>query len=860
MNKQNIIKFYELLKHENQTEIRCLKLDKNFKPLPKETKIFFVSSQEEFLKKCKEQDGKYNLYSGLNERKLNCKEAKDVLYVKNIFGDIDCIKKPATKRDMVEALKVVNDIVSDIKKQTKAEPTIIMSGNGYQLLYAIPRIDLDDSNREQIQLQIQTFLKELIEKYSNDKVKLDQVGDLPRIIRITGTTNIKGGKVSKFVEVNQEESEGLKKYILSIKPPIFKSKKIQQKKEDIKLSKKFYKVLEKDEKIKKLYEGNFEGYDLSVGGELALVCFLIQYNFDKKEIFNIMSNAKIGRWAEKGISYREETYKKALAKISKGKSLDDFLIKKIKYNSKGEVCVDDEGKIILKSIVVNIDAVADYIIEKNNFKTIYGEKTEKIKYFDGKIFSVGARGLIKSSCERLLKSYAKKNVVEEIFDKIKRKTKTTPEEFEKTDLYLIPLENGCYDLKNKKLIPHSPEHNFTFLSPIEYNPDAKCPSWFKFIEEALYPEDIPIIKQWFGYNLFRQYFIKEAVIILGKKDVGKTIFLDQLIAFVGEKNKCGLSLQKISSGSDFTKFALKNKLSNVYDDLSSQDISDGGAFKIATGGGFISAEEKFGEFVQFKSYAKITLAGNKAPPVKDSDDDAYFSRNIPILFDNIPKKKNPFLRDKLQTKKELSGMLNWALEGLYEILKTGRFSFNKTSEEIKKIMQMSGDQLIQFGEECLEQSNEKISKEKMYEIYCLWANKNKKQILSKEQLGRRLNQKITYLIAKRNKSGRYWDNVSFNQECRNLQRNVDTLDTLQNIICFKKKSLNNTKNNVNNNNIYKVKKSVDSVADNISNKDILNTNSKKEKQLKPLPKKIELSSEDDWWDQKKIEGRVEIKD
>ena len=145
---------------------------------------------------------------------------------------------------------------------------------------------------------------------------------------------------------------------------------------------------------------------------------------------------------------------------------------------------------------VNIDKVAEYLVSKYNFKTIYGEKNEKIKVYDGKIFVSGARGIIKGECEKFLKSYAKKNVVEEIFDKIKRKTKTNQEEFDKTDLYLIPLLNGVYNIKKKKLEEHSPKNNFTFLSPVEYNQEAKCPNWFKFIDESLYPEDKKVMKQW----------------------------------------------------------------------------------------------------------------------------------------------------------------------------------------------------------------------------------------------------------------------------------------------------------------------------------------------------------------------------
>ncbi len=223
MNIKAVETFYELLGHRKQTEIRALKLDKDFKPLPKETKIFFVSSKEEFVSKVQELNGEYNLYVGLNERTEGGTDAKDVLSVKRIFVDVDCKQKPASDEDLKEAEKTTDEIISAIETQTELRPTKIYSGNGYQLIYCIPKIEITDDNREEVQNKIQQFLRNLIKKYSNEKVKLDNVGDLPRIIRVTGTTNIKGGKTSEFVEVHTEENLKLKDYILNLKPEVTQS-------------------------------------------------------------------------------------------------------------------------------------------------------------------------------------------------------------------------------------------------------------------------------------------------------------------------------------------------------------------------------------------------------------------------------------------------------------------------------------------------------------------------------------------------------------------------------------------------------------------------------------------------------------
>ncbi len=462
-------------------------------------------------------------------------------------------------------------------------------------------------------------------------------------------------------------------------------------------------------------------------------------------------------------------------------------VKELKENKEFEV-EEEGGKTQLrflnwnekyKKYVLDIDEVADYFCKEYSFVTIPNDQRDVLYMFNGKYYERGAKSFIKKHCEKLLGKYAKINPITEIIAKIERRKHVPQEEFEIVDENLIPIENGIWNIKEKKLMYHSPKYYFKTIIPIIYNEDAKCPKFFKFLEEALYPEDMKTLQEWFGFQLFRKYFIKKAIILLGETDTGKTVLIDVLTKFIGDINKTGLSLQKISGGNDFVKLSLKDKHSNIYDDLSSQDLSDGGNFKVATGGGNISAEEKFGGFYQFRNYAKHTFATNKIPPVKDSDDMAYYSRWIIFRLDNPPEKKDPFLKDKLTTEEELSGMFNWALEGLYSILEDGDFSYNKTPKEVKVIMEMSGDNLIQFGGEALEQEDgHKITKENMYEIYCFWANKNKKPVLSKEQLGRRLNQKITYLISKRSKE-RYWENVNLKSS---FTLKYDTLDSFKQII------------------------------------------------------------------------------
>jgi len=451
---------------------------------------------------------------------------------------------------------------------------------------------------------------------------------------------------------------------------------------------------------------------------------------------------------------------------------------------------------------VNIDNVTDYILENNVLRNVKGKMKDILYRWDGKLMIPNGSFFVKEEIEKLILKFSKRNPVDEILSKIKRKTGIDREEFENNNTNLINLNNGIWDIKKKKLIPHDPKYNFTHIIPIKYQEEViEQSKYLKFLTEALYPEDIPVFQELLGFTLFREYFVKKGFIFVGERDGGKSVAIDSLINFIGEKNKCGLSLQDISSGTKFTKNTLKGKHLNCFDDLSSKDINDGGAFKMVTGGGFISGEEKFGDTCEFKTFATQVLAGNKVPPVLDDDDMAYFGRWIILRFDNPPLKIDPFLRDKIFTEEEKCWTLKWALEGLNRLLESGKFSYNKTPEEVKRIMQMSGDPLIQFGQACLtKEERSKISKEEMYIIYSNWANENDKPLLSKEQLGKRLNTKIKYLVAKHQGNKRYWENVKLNDFWLNklkFMSNPDKYDTLKNnLFRIEESSINKDNNDI----------------------------------------------------------------
>ena len=102
--------------------------------------------------------------------------------------------------------------------------------------------------------------------------------------------------------------------------------------------------------------------------------------------------------------------------------------------------------------------------------------------------------------------------------------------------------------------------------PVAYKKDENCPQVKKFLSEILHENDIPIIQEWFGYCLYRSYFIKKAIIFVGEGDTGKTTLLRLKERFIGKDNVSGISLQKMTSDK-FAPVQLFNRHVNIYDYL-----------------------------------------------------------------------------------------------------------------------------------------------------------------------------------------------------------------------------------------------------------------------------------------------------
>jgi putative DNA primase/helicase len=221
----------------------------------------------------------------------------------------------------------------------------------------------------------------------------------------------------------------------------------------------------------------------------------------------------------------------------------------------------------------------------------------------------------------------------------------------------------------------------------------------------------------------------------------------------------------------FGAIGVKDKLANLYPDLDKRALYTTGLFKILTGNDSVTVDRKFKELVTFKNYAKLIFSANALPMTPDISY-AFFRRWIILNFPNKfqGEKCDPFILDKITTKEEMSGLFNWAVLGLHELLSRKEFPSTKSVSETENEYLRLSCSTDAFVKECLIfEPASFISKSNLYEVYATWTEKHR--LLIEEQ--RKLTSSLMKIIPKvrqaqpRNENGkpeRGWQGVKLKDE------------------------------------------------------------------------------------------------
>jgi len=449
------------------------------------------------------------------------------------------------------------------------------------------------------------------------------------------------------------------------------------------LAQKLGKLAQKDTKFADLYfDGVWERYDYPSRSEAeeAVVTAMVRAGLSDEEIIQAMEQCAVGKWQERDQSYRKLTLRKAHEYVFQRRVAPDGDKHGEPTSNEGDVDKDDSGD---GGDTSDPWPLADKLMEKRVYRKVQHISALGATSFwwhDGAAWRLGAEEVVEKDLTEALSNPAKTKPSSTLLDQVIRiigaKNWTTEKQLQEPPLNLINLRNGILDIETGQLYPHNPQLWFTSVIDVEYDPNAKCTNFLKFLSEILPPEAHPTIQEIFGYTLYRGNHARRAFLFIGSGGNGKSLLLDILTRFIGEENVSNKSLQDLEYNR-FSAARLLGKHANIFADLPQTPLGKSEIFRALTGGDRLEAERKHRDSFSFEPYAKLIFSTNKLPPVKEDEVDAFFKRwviiEFPYQFEDDPAKRKQILAE-CTTEEEKSGILNWALEGLRRLLKTGKFT------------------------------------------------------------------------------------------------------------------------------------------------------------------------------------------
>jgi putative DNA primase/helicase len=280
---------------------------------------------------------------------------------------------------------------------------------------------------------------------------------------------------------------------------------------------------------------------------------------------------------------------------------------------------------------------------------------------------------IKKSIMDILGDKATKPRIEETFSILRLECLSRADEV-KGENDVINLTNGLFDLNTLSIRKHTREIFSVNQLPISYDQNSQCPLWQKTLGEIFEWDEkkVLLVQEIFGCCMTRDVTQEKAFFFFGTGRNGKSVVIYVLLNIVGQENTS--SVQFKNFGKDFYLVKLRDKLVNLSTESGSNVKLDDATFKAVVSGEMLPANEKYKPIYNFIPYAKLVAAMNELPKIDDKSEGSW-ERVVILPFVRYFKKEE---RDKQLkhniVRAELSGIFNWAIEGLKRLRKQKFFT------------------------------------------------------------------------------------------------------------------------------------------------------------------------------------------
>lgn len=370
----------------------------------------------------------------------------------------------------------------------------------------------------------------------------------------------------------------------------------------------------------------------------------------------------------------------------------------------------DGLKVSQKQIVVQ--AIENIVLtaQRKNWGLCKNSETDQIYLYNGAFWDI----VNDSDFECFLGKAAEKMKVNQYTAKYYRFREEMLKQFKtaanlptpetQTDKVLINLKNGTLHITPGKteLKPFNRNEFLTYQLPFNYDPSAKAPIFNGYLNRVLPDEGCQkVLSEYTGYVFIKNGYgnlkLEKALMLYGEGSNGKSVYFDIIKELLGEQNFTSFSLQELTDNTGNHRSKIHNKLLNYASEINGKLNTD--YFKKMVSGEPVSAKILYKDTFEMKQYAKLMFNCNVLP--KDVEHtEAFFRRFIIIPFtETISDDEKDYSLSNKIVSKELSGVLNWILDGLKRLLENGKFTKSKIIDDMIDQFKTESDSVKLFIQE-----------------------------------------------------------------------------------------------------------------------------------------------------------------
>jgi len=283
------------------------------------------------------------------------------------------------------------------------------------------------------------------------------------------------------------------------------------------------------------------------------------------------------------------------------------------------------------------------------------------------------------------------------------------------------VKNGLLDIVTRELKPHTPEYVSLSQSDASYDSGAVCPVWDSCIGAWMMGEEKEekkiLLQQFSGYCLSSTMNQDKALFLLGDGGNGKSTFVEAISMVIGKEATSHVDLEEL-----YRPFGMKGiigKRLNIIEEVHDNFYASNKLKKLISGEP-VTIDQKYKDQYTFYPETKFVFAVNILPRVSDTS--MATERRMSVI-----KFSNHFRGSLANTNlrggngllaQELSGILNWMLEGALLLKEKGKLVVTQEQIALLHDYRTETSSVAAFEEDCLDYKEGLVtSSDELYENY-----------------------------------------------------------------------------------------------------------------------------------------------